>query len=100
MFERIKKESKTIVKVLVESTISALVWTTVFYLIIGPYNETFRNLLENIEKQEVDLYELCMILFGIFLVLCIVFDIAKVIITNDGQKEETKKIETKKKKRK
>ena len=76
MIEIFKKNSK---KLVFGTIISSLILAVIVYLIIGPYNYDFIELLLKIRERGIALY-VCVILFPAFLIFFFTINLAEAVI--------------------
>ena len=66
-------------KVLIDSLIEAIIVTIILYVIIGPYNNEFVNIMQDISKNE-SVLSVCILMFPIFLIVHICVNLGKTVI--------------------
>ena len=76
MNKLLKKHGK---KILINSVSGALIITIIAYLILGPYNIEFTNVLKGISERG-NAKEVCFTLFPIFLIIHMIIDVGKLVI--------------------
>ena len=78
MKKEIKKEEKNILKIIIRSLVRAVIFTVITYFIVGPYNSDVINILQNITKNNVNIFKLCSNIFMIILTIIIIIELAKI----------------------
>ncbi len=71
-----KKHGK---KVLIDSVVGALIATVIVYVIIGPYNTEFVNILQGISEKGL-VVNTCLIMFPALLIVCLCINLGKIVI--------------------
>ncbi len=71
-----KKHGK---KVLIDSVVGAIIATVIVYVIVGPYNTEFVKILQGISEKGFAV-NTCLIVFPAFLIACLSFNLAKIVI--------------------
>ncbi len=72
----IKKHGK---KVLIDSVIGAFIATVIVYVIIGPYNTEFVNIMQGIAKDG-SAFEVSLIMFPIILIVYLIIKLGRIVI--------------------
>ena len=78
MKKLLKKYGK---KILIDSIVGAIIATIIAYVIVGPYNSEFTEILQIIASHDSKT-EICIIIFLITLIINITINLGKVVVKN------------------
>lgn len=82
-------------ELLIDTVCCALFITVIMYLIIGPYNSDFVDILEFISKDGIAV-NLSLVMFPVYLILCFLIKLGTTIMSEEKVVKKSKKTSSKK----
>ena len=73
-------------ELLIDTVCCALFITVIMYLIVGPYNSDFVNILQFIAKDDIAV-NLSLIMFPIYLIFCFIIKLGTTVMSEEKSKK-------------